>query len=100
MLIKSGMSFLVVVVGPYLLSADADPYRGFHMNGMPTASCCGGDDCAPLPDEDVEEVTGGYNVRKWGFVPFAETQPGLDRHFHLCEFQGARRCFLIPGYGT
>src|SRR4051812_3462427 len=47
--------------------------------------CCGGKECAPLADDDVEEVTGGFLIRSIGIVvPYAATQPSPDRRFHAC----------------
>lgn len=81
--------------------ADVDPYRGFSMPGDPTKTCCGGNDCAALPDGDVKAVRGGYSVAGWGFVPNAEAQPGPDQHYHLCEYpKGFRRCFMFPPGGV
>lgn len=82
------------------LSADVDIYRGFNMVGNPNAGCCGGSDCAPLTDNDVAAVPGGYLIKSKGwFVPNAEAQPGPDMHYHLCIFQKERRCFLTPAPG-
>ena len=88
--------FLVTQVG-----ADVDPYRQFHMTNLPGASCCGGNDCKALPDEQVHRRRDGFDVAGWGFVPMAESQPGFDNRYHLCEYpKGTRRCFIYPGPGA
>lgn len=85
------------------VSADTDPYRGFKPLSGTINSCCGGDDCRALADDDVEAQPGGYWIKskKW-FVPNASAQPGPDTaHYHLCEYPlGHLNCFLIPAPGT
>lgn len=94
------MKYVMLAALLFQLSADADPYRGLVMPGT-DAPCCGGNDCAPLPDSSVREVTGGFEVMGWGFVPERETQLSFDNHFHLCQYPlGTRRCFLRPGMGA
>jgi hypothetical protein len=91
----------VSVVGAlvFQLAYDADPYRGYHQLGT-AVSCCGGRDCAPLPDQAVHAVRGGYVVDGWGFVPNSAAQPGPDPyHYHLCHSGPKFRCFLTPAPG-
>lgn len=91
----------LIVASALQLRADIDPYRGLSMPGDPTKTCCGGNDCAPLPDGAARAVPGGYEVTGWGFVPNAEAQPGPDFHYHLCQYPpGVRRCFLFPQGGV
>lgn len=91
----------VVAALVFQLAFDADPYMKFRVPGHPGWGCCGGKDCKPLPDKDVSEVTGGYQVKGWGFIPFDATQDGFDNHFHLCEYPpGKIRCFLTPASGA
>jgi len=88
------------------LSADTDPYRGL-MNRQ-GGSCCGGADCATLPDGAVKAVPGGYEVRssRWsGFIPNAKAQDGGPdpSRYHLCsnaQGPGGLLCFYIPSPGV
>jgi hypothetical protein len=86
-----------------LLSADADPYRGFNQMDSAKTPCCGGTDCKRLPDNEVKAVPGGYQVAGWGFVPNVKAQPGFDQHYHLCgdvnQFEKSLYCFLTPSPG-
>lgn len=65
-------------------------------------SCCGKDDCHPLAEGDVDEVTGGYFVKsRQLFVPYARTQASPDKRYHMCivPWEPRRndpRCFFAP----
>jgi hypothetical protein len=93
---------IVLPIAAIYLTADTDPYRGFHVIGKPNAICCGRSDCHPLRDGDVIARPGGYFIGSKGWwVPNAEAQPGPDQHYHLCEAPpGTRRCFLTPNPGV
>lgn len=74
-------------------------------------SCCGGSDCAQLPDAAVSAVKGGFVV--WWLpkdfpgastqtfpitIHNADAQPGEDpSHYHMCIYMGSVRCFFFPG---
>jgi len=66
--------------------------------------CCGGEECAPLADGDVVEVTGGYLIRSLGVtVPFADVQPSPDGRFHACVWwipEQTVMCFFGPPPGA
>lgn len=74
-------------------------------------SCCGGQDCAPLADGDVEEVPGGYYIwSKMVFVPQSRAQDSReeDGMYHACFWgtipnEGERintpKCFFVPPRG-
>ena len=93
---------IVLPIAAIYLSADTDPYRGFHVIGRANMSCCGSVDCRPLRDGDVTARPGGYFIGSRGWwVPNAEAQRGPDQHYHLCENPpGTRRCFLTPNPGV
>lgn len=93
---------LLLLIG----SAEAhDWYTGTeNENGF---TCCGGQDCAPLADGDVDEVQGGYFVKsKSLFVPYSRTQASADKQFHICivpyrdAIDNAPRCFFAPMPGS
>lgn len=76
-------------------------------------SCCGGSDCAQLPDDAVHPIKGGYTITYLppGFpnasqlkmpitIPNAEAQPGEDPvHYHLCIWGSEAKCFFTPAPG-
>lgn len=93
-----GSGALVVLLLASELRADIDPYRGFQQIGG--GSCCGGNDCAPLPDGAVHPVRGGYQVDGWGFVENGKAQPGPDQHYHMCHSGTTLYCFLTPNPGV
>jgi hypothetical protein len=83
----------------FQLAYDTDPYRGYKQIGT-TISCCGGNDCAVLPDQAVHAVKGGYQVDGWGFIPNERAQSGPDPyHYHLCHAGPTLYCFLTPAPG-
>jgi hypothetical protein len=79
-----------------------DPKTGF--------SCCGGTDCAILPDEAVRAVPGGYVIEMLppGFpngntistpftIPNERAAPGKDAaHYALCIWGKQYQCFFTP----
>lgn len=75
-------------------SGKTDPETGI--------SCCGGFDCAEIPDADVREVRGGYEYLPTGeFIPTSRVQQSHDWRFHRCVFlggllKGTTRCFFSP----
>ena len=66
--------------------------------------CCGGKECAPLQEGDVEEVRGGFLIRSIGIiVPYAATQPSPDRRYHACVWWTPKqevKCFFVPTPGS
>jgi hypothetical protein len=79
-----------------------DPVTGF--------SCCGGSECAPIPDADVKEMQGGYTYLPTGeFIPYHRVQHSRDWQYHRCSYRsnfinldqgifraGDTRCFFAP----
>jgi hypothetical protein len=75
--------------------------------------CCGGTDCAELPDESVTNVEGGWWVSFHGefafkgnidieeFVPFTFGQVAdlESAHYSMCVVSGKIRCFFYPSPG-
>ena len=73
-------------------------------------SCCGGTDCALLPDDAVKAVHGGYVIEYLpkGFpngdtistpftIPNDRAQPGKDpAHYALCIWSQTYQCFFTP----
>lgn len=68
-------------------------------------SCCGGNDCAAIPDEDVTPVPGGYQVHVpnfkggpvQGFVPNSRAKPAKEGgEYHLCYYGQHIACFFYP----
>ncbi len=83
-------------------------------------SCCGGQDCGPLPDSAVRETPAGYQVDYEGALPLgtdrmvklhqlvsrvrARPSPMDDGHYHACavgtlQFGFDARCFFYPNRG-
>jgi len=60
--------------------------------------CCGINDCAELPIDDVEEKTTGYYIKHLNeLVPFREVQISRDGQYWRCKKpDGSRRCFFAP----
>ncbi len=71
-------------------------------------ACCGGRDCAAIPDTAVTPVPGGYNVHiPEGFIPGwpaintfvsnvrAKPAP-TNGDYHLCYWGDEVRCFFFP----
>ena len=67
--------------------------------------CCGGNDCAAVPDQDVTPVPGGYQVHVpffksgpvAGFVPNSRAKPAKEGgQYHLCYWGGEIKCFFYP----
>jgi len=75
--------------------------------------CCGGSDCAQVPDGDARAVEGGYVVERLpvgfpggasvklpAFIPNSRAQPGEDpAHYHLCIWNAEIKCFFVPAPG-
>lgn len=78
-----------------------DWYTGLHNEKGET--CCGGQDCAPLADNDVAVVPGGYLIKHLMVtVPTARARPSesMDGHYHSCVWGGEVKCFFFPGSGS
>jgi hypothetical protein len=69
-------------------------------------SCCGGMDCAPVPESEVRLAPGGYLYLPTGeLIPHARVQQAPDWQFHRCKYlgdvaghrKGETRCFFAPG---
>ena len=90
---------VVLPIALIYLASDSDPYRGFMQLGS-KALCCGGQDCAALPDKDVRAVPGGYDVAGWGCIPNENAQNGFDQRYHLCHSGPQLYCFLTPSPGV
>ena len=83
-----------------------DPLTGFE--------CCGGGDCAPVPNEAVRELAGGFLYLPTGeFIPMSRVQRSHDWQFHRCVYKrdfldlakrkfskGDTRCFFAPPGAT
>jgi hypothetical protein len=84
-----------IAVGP---ARAHDWYEG--LTNAQGERCCGGKDCAPLPDGDVKEVPGGFLIRSIGInVPYAATQASPDSRFHACVWWTPKqevKCFFAP----
>lgn len=69
-------------------------------------SCCGGQDCAPIPDGSVKYTSAGWLIIETGeTIPFADAQISHDQHFHRCKItlypeKTRKGCFFAPGAGT
>ncbi len=67
------------------------------------ARCCSDKDCAPLPDDAVQVVPGGYVLKSSGeFIPEKDTRPGQDDQFHICinALTNTRLCFYRKFNGS
>lgn len=65
--------------------------------------CCSGNDCAPVPREQVNEVTGGWKLPDGRFIPYRQARMSPDGLFHLCEQKWPKTiadrkilCFYAP----
>ena len=79
-----------------------DPATGFD--------CCGGTDCAAIPDSDVKVTLDGYTYLPTDeFIPHLRVQHSHDWQFHRCIYlsdfinldqgsfrMGDTRCFFAP----
>jgi len=77
-----------------------------HVKALPhswyDADCCSETDCKPVPNEDVEEIEGGWKYLPTG-VEFKDTaqkqkiRPSHDGRFHVClgQYSGAPLCIYI-----
>jgi hypothetical protein len=95
-----------------IVSGDATAHSWYAVTNDPVTgfSCCGGTDCAPIPDSDVDETRGGYTDLPTGeFIPRLRVQRRRDWQFHRCIYQsdflnldqgsfrkGYTRCFFAP----
>lgn len=61
-------------------------------------SCCNEKDCAPIAEERVKEVTGGFLIDNKHFVPYKEVIPSWDGDYHACFWPKPDdlRCFIAP----
>ena len=78
-------------------AAGHDWYTG--LQNQKGESCCGGEDCAPLSDDDVTESKGGYTIKSLKItVPYSQAQSSRDSHFHACLWGTPRelKCFFAP----
>jgi hypothetical protein len=65
--------------------------------------CCSDNDCAPVPREQVNEVTGGWKLPDGRFIPYKQARMSPDGLFHLCEQKWPEKiadrkilCFYAP----
>lgn len=95
----------------FILGAHAhEPYSQLQTkNGD---DCCGEDDCAPLVDSAVRELSNGFRIDYEGphagysnlkIHTFIEKKDAMlspfdDGKYHLCFYAGVR-CFFFPGRG-
>lgn len=63
-------------------------------------ACCNDNDCAP--NDDVEEVKGGFRVPSGEVVPYGDKRirQSLDKRFHWCHVNAYTYCVYIPGGAT
>lgn len=66
-------------------------------------SCCGLNDCEPIPNTDVRIVKSGYAVR-FGegevVIPFGQELNSPDGRFHKCVWGGQVKCLFVPPLGA
>jgi hypothetical protein len=70
--------------------------------------CCGGIDCAPLPDGAVKWTPAGWLVLETGETrPEEEAGTSQDHHFHRCRKVASeplsptrKGCLFVPGSGA
>lgn len=66
-------------------------------------SCCGLNDCAPIPNSDVRLVREGYAV-KFGdgeaIIPDRDTLQSPDGRFHKCVWGEQIKCLFVPPLGA
>jgi len=66
-------------------------------------ACCSNKDCAPISDDEVTEMNGGFFLKTRNeFVAFKDTRQGKDDQFHLCvnQYNGTRICFYRKYSGS
>lgn len=97
-------SILLVV----LLSAATPSYSHDWYTGLQNEAgqyCCGGSDCAAVPDRYVTPIPGGYRVDIPDFkgqsvhalVPNARARPAKEGgEYHICVVGHEVRCFFFP----
>jgi len=60
------------------------------------SACCSGNDCAPVPASDVEEI----EPRVWRYIPTGhvfrdeQVRPSQDGDYHVCD-NGRPLCLYI-----
>jgi hypothetical protein len=63
-------------------------------------SCCGKDDCKPVPGSEVSIVPGGFYLKQTGeTIPYHRALESQDGQYWRCEYQignvvGKTRCFF------
>jgi hypothetical protein len=63
--------------------------------------CCGEEDCAVIPPDQITMGRDFYIIAGAEKVPFAEAQPSPDGAFWRCKRpDGTRRCFFAPPPGS
>jgi hypothetical protein len=66
-------------------------------------SCCGMNDCFPIPNEEVRLTPRGYAVLFNGAfvdVPRSHVLHSPDGRFHKCVWGGEVKCFYAPPMGS
>jgi hypothetical protein len=64
-------------------------------------SCCGGQDCHPLPAPNVRTEPKGFHIRLGKLdmiMPYEMALPSEDDGYHICinSYSGAVTCFFAP----
>lgn len=92
---------LPLTVGGVVASAhDSWISRGAYRNGA-GEWCCGDNDCAVIPPNQVKTNTTGYRLYDSETVPYSEAQPSPDGAYWRCRRpDGSRRCFFAPPPGS
>lgn len=74
---------------------------GRYRSPVDSTLCCGENDCAVIPANEVRLTAAGYLLRDGEVVPFREALLSEDGKYHRCHrYDGSRRCFFAPGYGS
>ena len=106
LLILCGLCLLSLVVFWLGVSQAHDWYTGSR-NPVTGSSCCGRNDCVPIPDGDVRYEGGVIWFRypydgEWYSIPMDQTLPSRDMHSHGCVWGrgtegGPKVCFFSGG---
>lgn len=60
--------------------------RAVNAHGWYESSCCGGEDCKPVPDGTVTETKEGVTVQGWGIMSESDGRLrwSQDERDHIC----------------
>lgn len=95
----AGVGAILLVCVFIFVLANAPPARGHSWYPQ---DCCGGNDCAPVSQDRIRIVPGGYVLDGKYLIPEANARQSQDGDYHACFWPSPDKlhCFFKPPMGS